>query len=195
MGQAIGTAAAIAIRDGISLSEVAGRMKELQQQLLRDDAYLPWVTQEFSVLTRDARLAASQGDPEPVRDGINRPVGDDIHGWVCRAGDWIEYRFDEETEVATATVIVDSALDRRVSMSFHQKDDQLTSPPEVMPRVFRVDCLEGDRWREAVKVEDNHRRLCRLRIGRACKGIRFTLEETWGAEESRLYAFCIEQAK
>ncbi|MFN2167471.1 MAG: FAD-dependent oxidoreductase, partial [Anaerolineae bacterium] len=81
MGQAVGTAAAMAAEKGITPREVGGQMGELQQALLYDDCYLPWVAQQLPALTTGAALTASQGDPEPVRDGINRQVGDDPHCW------------------------------------------------------------------------------------------------------------------
>lgn len=54
-------------------------MADVQQALLRDDCYLPRVKQKFGPLTAQARLSASQGDPERLRDGVNRPEGDDLH--------------------------------------------------------------------------------------------------------------------
>ncbi|MFW6151642.1 MAG: FAD-dependent oxidoreductase [Verrucomicrobiota bacterium] len=192
MGQAVGVAASIAVRNGISPPGVGARIGEVQQQLLRDDAYLPWVRQEFPAVTRNAALTASRGDPEPVRDGINRPVGDELHAWICAPGDWIAYRFDKPSEIEQATVIVASALDKCVAMSLLQRDDQLTAPPDVMPKAFRLDFLQAGQWIQAVRVEDNHQRLAGFKIGRVCEGVRFCLEETRGAEKSRLYAFWIE---
>jgi len=192
MGQAVGTAAALAIRKGVPPVELKNHIAQLQQNLLEDDAYLPWVDQTFSDMTVRAKLEASVGDPEPVRDGVNRPVGDVPHACTCRQGDWITYRFFQPTPIKKATLILDSGLDRNVSMSYHQKDDQLLSLPDVMPKSFRLEGLIGQKWRELARVERNHQRLRRFELDKRLDGIRFVLDKTWGAPASRIYAFYLE---
>jgi len=59
MGQAVGTAAAMAGRLGVDPGGVGEHIDELQQALLRDDAYLPWIAQRFSPATTAAELAAA----------------------------------------------------------------------------------------------------------------------------------------
>ncbi len=90
------------------------------------------------------------------------------------------------------TVVLDSGLDQNVALSYHQKDDQLTSPPDVMPKAFRIEGLNGDKWDELIRVEQNHQRLCRFPMKSSLKGLRFLLDETWGSETSRIYAFYVD---
>ncbi|TDE95055.1 FAD-dependent oxidoreductase [Occultella glacieicola] len=61
MGQAAGTAAAVAVRDGVPVHEVATRsIDTVQQQLLRDGAFLPSVRNtDAEDLARRARVSAS----------------------------------------------------------------------------------------------------------------------------------------
>ena len=193
MGQAVGTAAAMAVKKDLTPREVGKKhVREIQQSLLRQDAYLPWVKQEFSELTRKARLTAASGDPEPLRDGTNRPVGEDQHAWDGRIGDSIEYTWDGAQVVQSASFIFDSALARIVQLSYHQKDSQLTSPPEEMTKDFRVEILTPDGWRLWKKVRGNHHRLVRVGIGAPATGVRFTADSTWGSDRVRLYAFYLE---
>ena len=192
MGQAAGTAAAMAAARGVPPREIGDGIRDLQQALLRDDAYLPWVRQEFGPVTRAARLTASRGDPEPVRDGVNRPVGDDPHAWPCRAGDALAYEFAPPARIETATLILESALHRLIQMSYHQKDDQLTAPPPELQKAFHVDGRVDGQWRTLARVTDNHQRLVRVPVGRAVSGVRFVLDATWGAEESRVFAFSVD---
>ncbi|UCC68798.1 MAG: FAD-dependent oxidoreductase, partial [Armatimonadota bacterium] len=65
MGQAVGTAAALAVARGLAPAGVLDHIAELQQTLFSDDCYLPWIEQQMPGLTCRARLSASQGDPEP----------------------------------------------------------------------------------------------------------------------------------
>ncbi len=192
MGQAVGTAAAMAAARRGDPADMLDDIEELQQRLIQDDAYLPGIPQIFSGLTARAKLTSSRGDPEPVRDGTNRPVGDNTHRWRCRPGDWIACRFERPAGVDSATLLLDSGLDRNIAMSYHQKDDQLTSPPGVLPRRFRIEGLVNGDWTPLQTVENNRRRLCRLRVNRGLEGIRFILDDTWGAADSGVYAFYMD---
>jgi hypothetical protein len=192
MGQAVGTAAALAAGRGLSPRGVGAQMGELQQGLLWDDAYLPGVPQRFGPLTTAARLVASQGNPEPLRDGVNRQVGDDAHAWVARPGDSAAYLFDGDRPVDQATLILDSAMDMSIAMSHLHAGRRLTTTPAVMPRDFRLEGLVGEAWTPLAQARDNPQRLVRLPLRRSLKGVRFVLERAWGASESRVYAFYLD---
>ena len=190
MGQAVGTAGALAVKGKTPPREV--EIKALQGSLLRQDAYLPWVKQEFSELTRDAKLKASSGDPEPLRDGTNRPVGEDQHCWEGRIGDSIEYTWDKPRMTARATLILDSALNRLIAMSHHQKDNQLTHVPEEMTKDLRLEIRTPSGWSLWRNVKGNHQRLLRIEIGVPATGVRATADSTWGSEKARVYAFYVD---
>jgi len=192
MGQAAGTAAALATRLGADPAEVGSHIATLQQMLLRDDCYLPGVRQQFGPLTTGAKLTASQGDPEPLRDGINRPVGGEMHRWPCRVGDWAALEFAAPQHVESATVVLDSALHKNIQMSYHQRDDQLTRLPGELPRAFRIEGLRGGAWTPLATVTENRSRLVRVPLGGELQGVRFALEATWGAETTHLYAFYVD---
>jgi hypothetical protein len=189
MGQAAGTAAAIATQYGIDPRGVGAHMHELQQALLADDCYLPWRPQVYSDLVTSARLVASQGDPEPVRDGFTRPIDGNLHRWRCERGDTLAYLFDTPKFISEATLVLDTALEDNISMSYHQKDDQWRRVPDRTPRVFRLEGLMGDNWETLCEVENNYQRLVRLPVQREVGGLRFVLEDTWGSQESNMYAF------
>ena len=189
MGHAVGTAAALAAERGMDPREVGRHIGELQQILLADDCYLPWVRQEFAATTTEAKLTASQGEPEPVRDGINRPVGHDLHCWTAAPGDWLAYEFGSPRPVAEAVLMLDSALDKNTAMSFHHNDVRITCPPDVMPRAFRVEVLVEGEWQLAHQAEDNHQRFVKCPVGRNVSGVRLVLGETWGSESTRVYGF------
>jgi len=192
MGQAAGTAAAMAARRRTDPAGISDRMDALQQALLDDDAYLPGVGQAFSDATARAKLVASAGDPEPLRDGVNRPVGDDEHAWQCGPGDTLEMDFADPTAVERLTLIADSALDQLIQLSFWQADDQRTALPEPLLADARVDVSAGGAWTPAGRVRDNVRRLVRIPVARRCRRLRLTIERTWGAERTRLFAAYVD---
>lgn len=193
MGMAVGTAAAVAIKHGVSPREVGqAHIDELQQRLLRQDAYLPWVKVQFTDLTQHAVLRASSGDPEPLRDGINRPVGDNPHAWSGRIGDSIEYTWKDLRHVADASLVLDSALHRIVQMSYHQHDSQLRQVPEEMVKDFRVEIRAGGHWQPWRTVKGNCYRLARVDIGAEVDGVRVISDSTWGAQTVRAFAFYLD---
>lgn len=192
MGQAVGTAAALAIKHGRLPRDMGRHIEELQQSLLRQDCYIPWTPQKFSELTMKAELKASSGDPAPLRDGINRPVGQDKHAWEGRIGDSVEYTWPTSQVVRNATFIFDSALDKIIQLSYHQRDNQLTHTPEEMVKDFRVEVRTPDGWRLWKTVKGNYQRLARVEIGIPVTGVRATFDSTWGADRVRLYAFYVE---
>lgn len=193
MGQAAGTAAALAVRRGMAPREVTGVAHQLQQMLLADDCYLPGVRRDFGPLTREARLEASHGDPEPVRDGISRPVGDDRHSWRGGPGDTLACVFPASRRVRGVQLVLDSGLALNVQMSYHQRDDQLTSPPPMLPRAFRLEGLRGGRWETVADVADNHQRLVWIPLEAELEGVRLVLDTTWGGDGmTEVFSFEVE---
>ncbi len=194
MGQAVGTAAAMAARLGEDPAGIMEHVDELQQALLADDCYLPRVPQRFGPVTMSARLEASRGDPEPLRDGTNRPFGGEAHAWRHAPGDRVALRFDEPVEIACVTLLLDSALHKDPQMSHHlPPGSHLTAPPEEMPSHFTVEVLADGEWQMLREVAGNHRRLVRLPVGRAVDGVRYRLHATWGeCDGTNLYAFYVD---
>ena len=75
LGQAAGTAAAIAAKHGITPRACGERhIKELQQQLLKDDQYIPHLANEDPLdLARTAKVSASDFEPRHVRFDASDP--------------------------------------------------------------------------------------------------------------------------
>jgi len=187
MGQAVGTAAALAVKGGLLPREIGNHMQKLQQLLLVDDCYLLNVIQHIHPLTMTAALSASQGDPEPVRDGVNRAVGENPHAWVCRPGDSLTFSYDAPRDISDLTLVLDSDLRQDLALVHTFRTKGQMRVPEVMGRKFRIEALNNGQWKPFKVVTNNYQRLIRLPVKRNLEGIRFVLEETWGAEQMRLY--------
>jgi hypothetical protein len=197
LGQAVGTAAALAASDGLSPRGVREeRMRELQQALMDDDCRLPGLVREAPELTRTAALAASAGDPEPLRNGVDRPIGDEGNAWVGETGSWVEYAFDRPRRVREFRLVFDSELNRRTDRGVMNMpcrfplDAEPVGVPETMVRAFRVEAraAEGE-WRTIARQTDNHQRLVRLAVDETAMAVRFVPEATWGAEQIRVFAW------
>lgn len=193
LGQAVGTAAAIAARDSLSPRGVyEQRLAKLQQNLMDDDAYLPWNTREIATLTREAKLTASEGNPEPLRNGVDRPTDATDNAWTVTPGAWAELRFDAPRRVEEARFIFDSNLDRKKKNNprNYPLDPQFTPTPETLVKDFRIEAQDAaGAWRVIDRVSDSHQRLVRRELKTEAVAIRFVPEATWGAETARVFAW------
>ena len=189
MGQAVGTAAYFAIKHNTNPRGVNRYIRQLQQTLIEDDCYLPWVKHELPPLTKNARLEGSQGDPEAVRDGFYRQIDDDPHCWIQHPGDMITYQFEKAVPAERVTLVLDSAMEIENRQSLFNTEPLRVA--EVMPKRFRIQALQNGSWNTLYEVKNNYQRQVRFDIKRQVEGIRYILDETWGADKTRLYGFYV----
>jgi hypothetical protein len=193
LGQAVGTAAAIAVKEALTPRQIYEKcVPQLQQALMDDDVYLPWHVRQVPALSREARLTASENDPEPLRNGADRPVGDSDNGWRGAVGSWVEYRFDKPSSVRQIRFVFDSDLNRQGKniRSNYPLDAEPLTVPDTMTRAFRVEALDDvGRWLVLARLDNNYQRLVRLAVDVETQAIRFIPEATWGARESHMFAF------
>jgi len=203
LGQAVGAAAALPVRHGLTPRQVAQtRVAELQQTLMDDDCYLPWRQRDVSDLTRRARLTASSGDPEPLRNGVDRPVGQKDNGWSDILGQaWLQYEFDKATDIRGQRLVFDSDLNRNGPVGACRRNIPcaypLNAPPKQVPpslvRAFLIEARDPrGAWRVVAEVKENHQRLVRLSTPVCATAVRFTPRATWGAERAHLFAWDVE---
>ena len=193
LGQAAGTAAALAVQHDLT-PRATGQQKitELKQALMEDDCYLPWNTRLIPALSRSARLSAAQGQAEPLRDGIDRPVGGVDHGWSGSPGDWVEYAFATNQRVRQVRLVLDSDLNRKESPMAANYPLHMAAVgiPQTLIRAFRIEVLgEAGMWQVVAQVTNNYQRHVHLDCDVIARAVRFIPEATWGAEKAHLFAF------
>lgn len=193
LGQAVGTAAAIAIQKGLTPRGVYKQsIGELQQTLMEDDCYLPWHVRRIPELSGNAKLSAFEGDPECLRNGVDRPTGNDDNCWAGSLNSWVEYSFEKPQRLSMLRFVFDSDLNRKepnmpCSYPLNQPG---VSVPATMIRQFRIEARDesGD-WRVIRRIENNYQRLVRLDVDVCTQAIRFIPEATWGLEKARVFAW------
>jgi len=193
LGQAVGTASAIAIKYGLSPRGVyQERLKELQQTLIDDDCYLPWKVREVPELTRSAQLSASEGDPEPLRNGIDRPIGDADNGWTGKPNSWIQYSFNLPQKISEFRLVFDSNLNRRplnMPCNYPLHTEPMTIPKTVV-RAFRIEALDQNgSWKVIAEENNNHQRLVRIKMSITTTSLRFIPLTTYGDENAHIFAW------
>ncbi|MDF1515486.1 MAG: FAD-dependent oxidoreductase, partial [Anaerolineae bacterium] len=193
VGQAVGTAAAIATHGQLTPRGVVEEsLQELQQTLMDDDAYLPWHQRSVPDLSQWACVLSSSGDADLLRNGFDRPVEDADHGWWGVPGDWVTYAFDEPARVKQMRFIFDSNLNR-LEHNSHANYPLHIEPvgvPETMVKAFRVEYLTSQGvWETLVRVDNNYQRLVRLDVDVTTRALRFIAESTWGADAVHVFAW------
>jgi hypothetical protein len=194
MGQAVGTAAAICAKHSISPREVgSARIAELRQTLMEDDCFLPWAVRKVAERAANARLTASNGDPEPLRDGVDRPIDGLEHSWRARVGDWVAYEFDSRIPLNGVRIVFDSDLNRAIKnmpSNFPLSGHPEFHVPETLVKGFALECLdENGGWTTAFETRNNHQRLARIPLDLKTTAIRLRVLETHGNDVVNIFAF------
>ena len=200
LGQAVGAAAALAVRHGLSPRGVGTEaIGELQQLLLEDDCWLPGLVRELPALTREATLCPPQA--EALRNGVDRPVGEAENRYEMDCGEAVSYAFAAPRAVESVRLVFDSDLNRD-TLPASEGERHLnmracralgwepSCVPKTLVRAFRLEGVtpEGECVTLAQET-DNHQRLCRIPVGRTLRAVRFIPESTWGAPRAGLFAF------
>jgi hypothetical protein len=200
LGQATGTAAAIAVQNSCDNRAVfTDHLDRLQRRLLDHDQWLPGKRRPVAPLSRPeaARYQASAGNPEVLRDGYDRPTEKETHRWDGKAGDWIEIAWEKEQTVRRVRLTGDSQIHRTKQMpcSYPRKGYN-RHIPNPLPRDFRIEAKKRDgTWKTVDRITDNEKRCiqwvfsCSVRT----KALRLVLERPWGeSEDQRVSLFSFE---
>lgn len=193
LGQAAGTAAAIAIRKECPPCAVGSKhIDELQQLLMDQDQYIPGIPRRSSSVVQsgvpsDRRLA----------DGIERemPAGtegaDCDHAVELLAGDTCEWRFPKATALSGARIVWDSDFADAKQMRCDEGEDSPRCLPDCLGMDFRLDAKTAQGWQKVAECKGNFARLNLVGFEPvAATALRLTLlaERTTGVP-ARLYAF------
>ncbi len=193
LGQAAGTACAVAKAHGVMPAGVAGHIAELQQLLMTDDCWLPGFTRAIPELSRRAVLTASNGrDPEPLRDGCDRMLDDGEHAWRAAAGDSVTYDFGRAVRPGATRLVFDSDFNRGIKNSVALRPLGMPQRrlPGSMARDFNIEYRDAaGEWHLLRAVRDNWRRLATLELGVEATALRFTLLKSWGDGEIRIFSW------
>ncbi len=205
LGQAVGTAAAIAVRNGITPRLVySTALRELQETLMLDDCYLPGFLCPVSPLCRSARLVCPAGDGENLRNGEDRPIGGRDNGVLLPLGESILYEFSAAEPVCEARIIWDSDLNRdtmpeiggrpfRHNMLANRPADCPDFPvPATMTKAYQLSGKTADgEWHTLFETRNNYRRLNLIPLEGEYIALRLTPLETWGAAQSHIFSFTV----
>ena len=182
LGQAIGTAVATAVKDGVHVADID--VAKLQQTLLADDCFIPNIDRAVSPLS----LAAKCSD-EVLRNGKER--GED-NLWI---GDKAEYIMDKPTKVSGIRLVFDSDLNRK----YHNMPccyplvETSFKLPQTLITEYKVLALDKDgKVIDSLHIKNNHQRFVVHNVDWVAERIVFEPIATNGCDDFRLFGFEIE---
>lgn len=200
LGQAVGTAAAIAIKNDISPRELSKKyIKQLQQTLMDDGCWLPYCKTEVSSLTKSATITSTGENIELLLNGIERHYGNDKNCWSGKVGDTITFSFDSEKTVNEVRFVFNSDLNRettgagkyipeKMNTCNVHKNAPALNIPKTLVKDIKIEIKNTDGWREIDGIKENHQRLVKVKIEENIRAIRFTLISTNGNETADIYS-------
>ena len=206
LGQAAGTAANIAVKNNITPREVytKGFVSELKETLMYDDCYLPFNSRTVSDLTKNAEIVSSVCDAENLRNGNDRPIGDDDNGCFLKLGESVCYKFAAPTKISEIRLVFDSDLNRQTlpeketklkrDMIHNRPLDFVPSyVPKTMTKGYKIEAeLSDGSFVTVAEISDNHRRLCLHKCDVEAVSVKFTPLSTWGNDSCHVFAFDVK---
>lgn len=203
LGQAVGTAAYIAVTQRCLPKEISeSHIAYLQDLLMDDDCYLPHFQRQVSRLCEKAVLEGEGYGLECLRDGTDRDRAGEAHAWSGEIGNKIAYVFETPCHISRIRLVFDSDLNRQTlpwpenSMNRNMFHNRLLScvpsrMPATMLKRYRVTAYGPDGSRTVVvEEENNYLRLRKYDVDISdCSRLVFEPLETWGSEEVRIFGF------
>jgi len=207
-GQAVGTAAAMCVRDGIPPREIIRdkqRLQTLQQTLLRDDQTIKGrVNQDSKDLARLAAVTASNQEVGAeaakvidgcLRDTYERGERTGIHQWTARMGAdgaWVELKWDNPRQVSEIQITFDTGLRRTLMLSgdgsLSEKMIRAPQPETVRDYAISYRRAETGDSAELVSAKGNYRRLVRHQFTQVeAQSIRIHVTATNGGIFARIF--------
>ncbi|WP_373263367.1 FAD-dependent oxidoreductase [Hungatella hathewayi] len=203
-GQAAGTAAAMALKKGCTPAGVIDFMDELQQELLKQDCYLPGVKNtDTGDLARTMKVTASDQIedclPEYVVNGIARGEGAISNCWRAplESKPVITLTAEAPISVKQIRLTLDSNLSREITPSINRTvlaRQEMKPPSELIRDYIVVFSLEGSTVK-TIKKESMGQRLqiIELEDEITCDSVSVRVESTYGSPlasifEIRLYS-------
>ena len=195
LGQAVGTAAAIAVRHGETPHGVyLGHLKELQQALLCADCFLPHFKREISPFCRAENLHGGDASLCNGEDRANRIYGNERAGVAVQNGQTVRYELPNPTHISAVHVVFDSDLDRLTLPGDRPEQTHATrcnirldSPDTCLPATLcRAFCLKvyGDEGEKTIlTVKDNRHRAYDIPVGARVRAVALTVTDNWGGTE------------
>ena len=197
MGQAVGTAATICNKNNVLPRELGKKyINELQEQLLRDDVYIPKrPAQDPNDLAGKASLlfasTTSSGDVKLLTNGISRDIDGEINHWQSDGlPAEIQMEWENPTTLSAVEIKCDTNVKRNIMMRKDSRNNDLFAngvPSEMLKALFVQGRVNG-KWLDLGVIDNNKTRLIKFKFNSVkVTAVRIKMTETYGAESVKLF--------
>ncbi|MDD3154772.1 MAG: FAD-dependent oxidoreductase [Victivallaceae bacterium] len=187
IGQAVGTAAALAVKHHKTPHEIYESELELLRATLSDqDQFLPGYQRNVPALTRNASATH-----EVLRNGVDRMLGDAENGVLLQEGEFADYTFSSVQKISQVRLVFDSDLsDVKRMRNLETDSSQLHGLPDVLVDAFEVMVEQDGLWHTLFTRQDNEKRLILEKFAPVeCTGVRYRVLRNRGSNPSRIFSF------
>jgi len=194
LGQAMGTAASVAVKHKVTPRNVYYEyLQELQELLMYDDCFLPGFVRENIVgdIVLPEKFAA-------LMNGIDRPVNGNDNGVFVEKGELVEYVFSNTKQISEVRVVFDSDLNRKLLGILPQRNMPCNRPadmadaklPATLVREYTIEAEDAAGNVTIIAHEDcNRRRMVKHKVNTAVKKLRLIPADTWGSVNCHIFSF------
>ncbi len=200
-GQAVGTAAALALKLGVTPRAVGqNHIRDLQQTLLKDDLYIPGFRNEDPAdMARGAVATASNekdGSPAShVLSGVARDVDGASNAWesgpLDARGAWLELALPGPRTIRQVRLTFDPNLTREImpSITSTVRNRQVRGLPEELVRNYALTLSLDGRTVFERDVADNGQRLNVIELDAPVQAdtLRLSVQSTHGYKAARVF--------
>ncbi|NME71059.1 FAD-dependent oxidoreductase [Flammeovirga aprica] len=196
-GQAVGTAAALCIQKGVKPRKLGEKyINELQEQLLRDDAFIPNrpSNDKLDLVQKSNVMFASStksGNVKLLRDGVSRDFQDKEHHWESEElPATVQIEWDQKQSISKIEVKCDTNVKKNIMLrrdSLNNKTYSTEIPKELLKSLEAEVRVKG-KWVKVASIEKNKTRLVKFDFDKIeITAIRIHLKETYGASSAKLF--------
>jgi len=215
IGQGVGTAAAHAVKSGIEPADLAAdpqSMTVIQQQLLRDDAYLIGaVNLDPDDRARDAKVSASSAQPNggaanvisgPTRS-THGPKGvkperaaHGLHRWMSDPAvglpAWLELHWEQPVPVSEVQLIFDTGMHRVLTLTHsdaYAARMKWGQPQPETVRDYSIELNSNGKWQSVAEINNNYqrRRVHKVKPSGHVSALRVNVADTNGLDHARIF--------
>ena len=200
-GQAVGTAAALSVIHSLTPAELGKKnINELQQVLLKEDCYIPGVSNSDPAdLAKTAKITASgytEGNaPENVVSGVARSIGDNSHLWQSKdmsdENAFLSLEFDKEKEISEVRITFDPDLNIEIMISQTKRrlDGMIKGMPPSLVKDFNITLLRNNEIVYTKNITNNNERLCvtKMKTPVIADKVLIEIESTYGDKTAKFF--------
>ncbi|MDR0901305.1 MAG: FAD-dependent oxidoreductase [Opitutaceae bacterium] len=218
LGQAAGTAAALAKRHNCLPRDLYEKHIGELQDILQDDDQLipnrprkvPAVTLAATAQFEELRLGIDRNeengswihDPTAFSHSTGTLIGRRWKGNVVQHGVWLkpgetaEYKWKSPVTLSKTRIVFDTNLTiRGKRMRKLEATPEYSELPKMLAREFAIEALADGKWTEIFHEKENWKRLYKIALPPVrCDAVRLKIISTWGGVESPARIFGFEVA-